>query len=73
MKRRGDALRATSEPPSTKKTGGPPARPRPIERLLAELREHEAEHGAVDTTAKADKPEAAGEATSEGNFSIDDV
>jgi hypothetical protein len=45
-----------------------------IERLVAELRSFEEEHGAVDTTAKADKPQdAAGEAGTEGNFSIDDV
>jgi hypothetical protein len=44
-----------------------------IERLVAELRSHEEEHGEVDTSAKADQVDAAGEASGEGNFSIDDV
>ena len=44
-----------------------------VERLVAELRSHEEEHGAVDTSAKADDEEAAGTASTEGNFSLDDV
>src|SRR3954447_13953550 len=43
-----------------------------IERLIAEIREHEKEHGAVDTSAKAESEDAAG-GKAEGNFSIDDV
>lgn len=45
-----------------------------IDRLVAELRDHEAAHGAVDTSSTADAPrdDAAG-ASGEGNYSIDDL
>jgi hypothetical protein len=41
-----------------------------VDRLVAEITEHEAAHGAVDTAATAGQPP--GE-TTEGSYSIDDV
>ena len=74
--KRGDALlRDLGAAVYAEKTGkGTGETAAEIERLVAELRSHEEEHGAVDTTPKADQPQdAAGEATSGGDFSIDDV
>ena|SRR5687767_9626085 len=74
--KRGDALlRDLGAAVYAEKTGkGTGETAAEIERLVAELRSHEEQHGAVDITAKADKPQdTAGQAGAEGDFSIDDV
>jgi hypothetical protein len=44
-----------------------------IERLLSELRDHESEHGAVDTSATAGPVGGAAGATEGGDFKLDDM
>ena len=44
-----------------------------IERLLAELRAHESEHGVVDTAPTAGTAGGAAEATEGGDFKLDDM
>ena len=44
-----------------------------IERILAELRAHEAEHGAVSTAPTAGATEGAASATEGGDYKLDDL
>ena len=74
-KKRGDALlRDLGAAFYAEKTGkGTATTSAEIERLLAELRAHEAEHGAVDTSSTAGAAGGAGAATEGGDFKLDDV
>ena len=55
------------------KTGkGTPETAAEIERIVAELRSHEEEHGAIDTSATADTEAPSGE-TPSGDFKLDDM
>jgi hypothetical protein len=76
-KRKADALlRDLGAAVFAQRTGsGTPETDAEIERLLSELRAHEAEHGKIDTAPTADTPqESAATPSSEGGeFNLDDV
>ena len=76
-KRRSDALlRDLGAAVFAQKAGtGGPETDAEIERLVSELRSHEAEHGSIDTAPTADAPqEGAGTASSEAaDFNLDDL
>jgi hypothetical protein len=74
-KKRGDALlRDLGAAFYADKTGkGTGETSAEIERLLAELRAHESEHGAVDVAPTAGAAGGAGAATEGGDFKLDDM
>ena len=75
-KRRSDALlRDLGAAFFAQKTGkGTPETDAEIERLLSELREHESQHGAIDTAPSAGAEERAASPSPEGGeFSLDDL
>jgi hypothetical protein len=75
-KRKSDALlRDLGAAVFAQKTGkGTPETDGEVERLLAELRALEAEHGAIDTAPTADKAQESAATPSEGGeFNLDDV
>src|SRR4051812_40517492 len=77
-KKRGDALlRDLGATFYAEKTGkGTPQTAAEIERLLAEIRAHEDEHGTVETAPTADTVAptgGAGTASEGGDFTLDDV
>lgn len=78
-KKKGDALlRDLGAAVFLERTGrGTPETAAEIERLLAALRDHEAEHGAVDTAPTADavaaEQQGAAAADEGGSYSLDDL
>src|SRR3954449_8808935 len=74
-KKRGDALlRDLGAAFYAEKTGkGTAETSADIERLLAELRAHESEHGTVDVAPTAGTAGGAGAATEGGDFKLDDM